>query len=191
MALWPIVRIETGLASYPTARSKAGSCHFGRSFGLRQAWHLAQRLTRVSLRWMVRGGPDILPVGSLVSLRRWVRCGPGGLPDSSFVYHFGGWSTTRATTASRVRYGKEYTHTPDPPGCGPEPEATCPGRSNDRIPPNGVTDRTIPSAYSWVQVTTPRQPSATALGIIPSTGVLSVLTDILPIRPLPISHLDS
>jgi len=91
------------------------------------------------------------------------------------------------TTASRVRYGKECAHTPGPPGCGLEPKATRPGWSNNKILPNGVTDHTIPSAYSWVQVTTLRQPLAMASGIIPSTGVLSVLTDLLPIRPLPIS----
>jgi len=64
-------------------------------------------------------------------------------------------------------------------------------RSNKNIPLNGITDHTIPSAYSGVQVTTPYQPLAMALEIMPSMGVLSVLTDVLPIRPLPISGLDS
>jgi len=52
-------------------------------------------------------------------------------------------------------------------------------------------DQTITSAYSRIQVTTPRQPLAMVSGIIPSMGFLSMPTDVLPITPLPISRLDS
>jgi len=51
----------------------------------RRARRLARRLARVSLRRMVRGGPGVLPDGSLAALRRMVRRGPGVLPDGSLA----------------------------------------------------------------------------------------------------------
>jgi len=114
----------------------------------RRARRLARRLARVSLRRMVRGGPGILPDVSLAALWHRIRfeTGPASCPTSC-SQRFGGWfgqdgpsvlpggslasvrfgrsfdafgacQTARATTALRVRQGKEYAHTPDPSGCG-------------------------------------------------------------------------
>jgi len=99
----------------------------------RRACRPARRLTRISLRLMVRGGPGILPDSSLAALRRRipfekgpVSCptagsrrfgrwfsqdGPSILPGGSLALvrfggsfnAFGACQTARATTASRVR----------------------------------------------------------------------------------------
>jgi len=59
----------------------------------RQAERLARRLTRVSLRRMVRGGSGVLPDGSLVALRRRIRfeTGPASCPTAR-SWRFGGGS---------------------------------------------------------------------------------------------------
>ena len=53
----------------------------GSACSSRRARWLARWLARVSLRRMVRGGPGVLPDGSLAALRRMVRRMHGGLPD--------------------------------------------------------------------------------------------------------------
>jgi len=51
----------------------------------RRIRQLARWLACVSLRRLVRGGPSVLPDGSLAALWRMVRGGPGVLPDGSLA----------------------------------------------------------------------------------------------------------
>jgi len=111
---------EAGPASCPMARSQ----HFGGGFDSRWARRLA--------RWLARG---TLADGSRRARRLARRLTRGASADASVETGPVSCPAAHTTTASRVRLGKVYAHTPDPPGCGPEPEATRPGRSDNRIRP--------------------------------------------------------
>jgi len=85
----------------------------------RRARRLARRLTRVSLWRMVRGGPGVLPDGSLVALRRRIRI-ETGLASCPMARsrRFGGWfeaGPASYPTARSWRFGGWFGR--DWPGC--------------------------------------------------------------------------
>ena len=86
---------------------RGGSC--GGTCSSRRARRLARRLARVSLRRMVRGGPGILPDGSLAALGRRIRfeTGPASYPTAR-SRRFGGWfeaGPASCPTARSRRFG--------------------------------------------------------------------------------------
>jgi len=114
------IPFEMDLASYPTARSR----RFGGGFDSRRAQRPARRLAHGASAdgsRRARRLDRLLARGASVD----------GLVETGAV----SCPAVRATTALQERQGKEYAHTPDPPGCGPEPEATRRGRSDNRIRP--------------------------------------------------------
>jgi len=83
--------------------SRGGACNS------RRARRLARRLARVSLWRMVRGGPGVLPDGSLAALRRRIRfeTGPASYPTAR-SWRFGGWfeaGPASCPTARSRRFG--------------------------------------------------------------------------------------
>jgi len=75
----------------------------------RRVRQLARRLARVSLRRMVRGGPGVLPDGSLAVLRRRIRfeTGPASCPTAR-SWRFSGWfeaGLVSCPTARSQRFG--------------------------------------------------------------------------------------
>ena len=64
---------------------------------------LARRIARISLRRMVRGGPGVLPDGSLAALRRRIRfeTGPASCPTARSRRFGGGFDSRRAWRLAR------------------------------------------------------------------------------------------
>jgi len=81
----------------------------GSACGSRRARRLATWLAHVSLRRMVRGGPGVLPDGSLAALRRSIRFETGPAPcPTARTWRFSGWleaGTASCPTARSRRFG--------------------------------------------------------------------------------------
>ena len=82
---------------------------FGGTCSSRGARRLARRLACVSLRWMVRGGPGVLPNSSLAALRRRIqfKMGPASYPTARSWRFGGGFEAGPASclTARSWRFG--------------------------------------------------------------------------------------